>query len=104
MSLFKKFALGVIVLTLCAAFASPAMAQSESSARGSLSGLVYDSSQSLVPGAEVTITGPIGNATQNTSGQGSFLFSALIPGFYSVKVSKAGFKISEVGKIEVLIN
>jgi len=104
MNFLKGIALSILVLTLCAAFAAPAMAQDQSSARGNLSGLVYDSSQSLVPGAEVTITGPIGSQTENTTGQGAFLFSTLIPGFYTVRVQKAGFKVSEVGHIEVLIN
>ena len=104
MNFLKRFAFCVFVLALCAAFAMPTLAQDQSSARGNLSGLVYDSSQSLVPGAEVTITGPIGSLTQNTSGQGSFLFSTLIPGVYTVKVTKAGFKVSQVGNLEVLIN
>ncbi len=104
MNFLKRFAFCVFVLALCAAFAMPTLAQDQSSARGNLSGLVYDSSQSLVPGAEVTVTGPIGSLTQNTSGQGSFLFSTLIPGIYTVKVTKAGFKVSQVGNLEVLIN
>ncbi len=81
MSFLKNALLTSLVLVLCAVFAMPTLAQDQSSARGNLSGLVYDSSQSLVPGAEVTVTGPIGSLTQNTSGQGSFLFSTLIPGF-----------------------
>jgi hypothetical protein len=104
MKFLKTIALSVLVLALCTAFAMPAAAQDQSSSRGNLSGLVYDSSQSLVPGAEVTITGPIGSQTENTSGQGSFLFSTLIPGVYTVKVTKAGFKVSQVGNVEVLIN
>ena len=103
MNFLKGIALTALVLALCAAFAAPALAQ-DSASRGNLSGLVYDSSQSLVPGAEVTVTGPIGSLTQNTSGQGSFLFSTLIPGMYTVRVQKAGFKVSEVGNVEVLIN
>ncbi|MGA8304699.1 MAG: carboxypeptidase regulatory-like domain-containing protein [Candidatus Acidiferrales bacterium] len=104
MSFLKNALLTSLVLVLCAVFAMPTLAQDQSSARGNLSGLVYDSSQSLVPGAEVTVTGPIGSLTQNTSGQGSFLFSTLIPGLYSVRVTKPGFKVSEVGNVEVLIN
>ena len=104
MSFLKNALLASLVLVLCAVCAMPALAQDQSSARGNLSGLVYDSSQSLVPGAEVTVTGPIGSLTQNTSGQGSFLFSTLIPGLYTVRVQKAGFKVSEVGSVEVLIN
>jgi len=104
MNFLKAFAFSLLVLVLCLAVVSPAMAQDVSSFRGNLSGLVYDSSQSLVPGSEVTITGPTGSQTQSTSGQGSFLFSTLIPGVYTVRVQKAGFKVSEVGNVEVLIN
>jgi len=103
MNFLKGIALSILVLALSAALL-PTMAQDVSSFRGNLSGLVYDSSQSLVPGAEVTITGPTGSQTQNTTGQGSFLFTTLIPGFYTVRVQKAGFKVSEVGNVEVLIN
>jgi len=85
-------------------FAFPALAQDLGSTRGNLSGLVYDSSKSLVPGAEVTITGPIGNQVQTTTEQGSFLFSGLIPGIYSIRVQKAGFKVANIKSAEVLIN
>ena len=79
-------------------------AQDQSSARGNLSGVVLDASKATVPGAQVTITGPIGNLSQTTNDQGTFLFSTLIPGFYSIKVQKAGFKIASVAATEVLIN
>src|SRR5215468_12163068 len=81
-----------------------AFAQDQGSARGNLSGLVYDSSKALVPGAQVTITGPIGSQSQNTNEDGSFLFSTLIPGTYSIKVQTAGFKIASVKSAEILIN
>jgi len=79
-------------------------AQDQSSARGNLSGVVLDASKATVPGAQVTVTGPIGNLTQTTNDQGTFLFSTLIPGFYSIKVQKPGFKIASVAATEVLIN
>jgi hypothetical protein len=79
-------------------------AQDQSSSRGNLSGVVLDASKATVPGAQVTITGPIGNLSQTTNDQGTFLFSTLIPGFYSIKVQKAGFKVASVAATEVLIN
>jgi hypothetical protein len=79
-------------------------AQDQSSARGNLSGVVLDASKATVPGAQVTVTGPIGNLTQTTNDQGTFLFSTLIPGFYSIKVQKPGFKVASVAATEVLIN
>jgi hypothetical protein len=96
----------VITLTLvfCGALSLSTMAQDQGSSRGNLGGLVYDSTQALVPGAQVTITGPIGSQTQTTSGVGSFLFSTLIPGSYSIKVQKTGFKVANIKSAEVLIN
>jgi Carboxypeptidase regulatory-like domain len=79
-------------------------AQDQSSARGNLSGIVYDATKATVPGAQVTLTGPIGTLTQTTNDQGSFLFSTLIPGFYTIKVQKTGFKIASIPATEVLIN
>jgi hypothetical protein len=69
-----------------------------------MSGVVLDASKATVPGAQVTITGPIGNLSQTTNDQGTFLFSTLIPGFYSIKVQKAGFKVASIPGTEVLIN
>jgi hypothetical protein len=93
-----------LAFALCGVCSFSTMAQDQGSARGNLSGLVYDASKASVPGAVVTITGPIGSLTQTTTDQGSFLFSTLIPGFYSVRVQKAGFKIANFKSAEVLIN
>ncbi len=95
--------LRLLIVALCVACSLPVAAQ-DTSTRGNLSGVVYDASRAVVPAAQVTVTGPIGSLTQNTTEQGSFLFSTLIPGSYTVKVQKQGFKASEVKGVEVLIN
>src|ERR1700675_3041156 len=100
----RKASLSGLVIVLCLMCGWPSMAQDQSSSRGNLGGVVYDSSKSVVPGAEVTITGPIGTQTQITNDQGSFLFSTLIPGSYSVKVHKAAFKVASYQSTEVLVN
>jgi hypothetical protein len=79
-------------------------AQGQSSVRGQLSGVVVDPEQDVVPGAQVMIIGPTGNQTTTTNYAGEFTFSALIPGFYDVKVSKEGFQSTTVQKVEVGIN
>src|SRR6184192_1288743 len=94
----------VAVLILGGAVHPSASAQDQSSARGNLGGLVYDTTKAVVPGAQVTITGPIGTLTQTTTEEGSFLFSTLIPGMYSIKVQKYGFKVANIKSAEVLIN
>jgi hypothetical protein len=92
------------VLAFGLIFTLSVAAQDQGAARGNLSGIVYDATKASVPGAQVTITGPIGSLTQSTTDQGSFLFSTLIPGIYSVKVQKAGFKLASVKSAEVQIN
>src|SRR5882762_6560504 len=99
----KKCLFSVIALMVSAGF-FVARAQDQGSARGNLSGVVYDASKGTVAGAQVTLTGPIGSLSQNTTEQGTFLFSTLIPGTYSVKVQKTGFKSAEFRNVEVLIN
>jgi hypothetical protein len=93
-----------LLLVFCGVSSCSLIAQDQGSARGNLSGLVYDSTKAVVPGAQVTITGPIGSQTQTTSEEGSFLFSTLIPGNYSVKVQKTGFKVASIKSAEVQIN
>ena len=93
-----------MALTFGTAFSPSVDAQDQGAARGNLGGIVYDASKASVPGAQVTITGPIGSLSQSTTDQGSFLFSTLIPGIYSVKVQKPGFKVASVKSAEVQIN
>src|SRR5438477_166334 len=92
------------VLAFSMIFSVSIEAQDQGAARGNLGGIVYDASKASVPGAQVTITGPIGSLSQSTTDQGSFLFSTLIPGIYSVKVQKPGFKVASVKSAEVQIN
>ena len=92
-----------LLLVFCGVSSCSLIAQDQGSARGNLSGLVYDSTKAVVPGAQVTITGPIGSQTQTTSEEVSFLFSTLIPGNYSVKVQKTGFKVASI-KIGVAVS
>src|SRR5256886_1253482 len=92
------------VLAFSMIFSVSIEAQDQGAARGNLSGIVYDASKAAVPGAQVTITGPIGSLSQSTTDQGTFLFSTLIPGIYSVKVQKPGFKVASVKSAEVQIN
>lgn len=100
----KWLAIFAALLLLPLAFGSGSWAQDQSSARGNLGGLVFDATKATVPGAQVTITGPIGSLSQTTNDQGSFLFPTLIPGFYTIKVQKAGFKVASIPATEVLIN
>ena len=100
----KKVVFLALLTAVALLLGVPSFSQDQSSARGSLSGEILDATKSLVPGAQVTITGPIGSATQTSNDQGTFYFSTLIPGKYSVKIQKSGFRVTEVKDVEVLIN
>ncbi len=79
-----------------------AQASAESAVRGNLAGSVVDPSSALVQGAKVTLSGPMGQRSAETDQEGRFLFQVLVPGFYSVKVEKQGFKSTDVKGVEVV--
>jgi hypothetical protein len=73
----------------------------ESTVKGSITGVVVDSSGAVVPKAKLTLTGPTGAQTAESAGDGAFTFPLLTPGSYGVKVEKQGFKSDEVKAVEV---
>jgi len=86
------------VLFLCVS-----VAPAQSGTTGALSGTVTDPSGAVIAGATVTATN-IGTGqarTATTDANGSFKFSLLPPGNYSVKFSATGFKTSDVASITV---
>jgi len=99
----KEWSWGLLVLALAVALAVPAYAQ-ESTVKGSLAGTIYDATGAVVPGAKVTITGATGSKSQDSDEAGNFSFGLLVPGTYSVKVEKQGFKTSDIKSVEVLTN
>jgi len=99
----KKWSALFVVLAVFLALSLPTAAQ-ESAVKGTIDGVVVDSSGASVPGAKVTLDGPEGSKTTNTDNQGNFTFPLLIPGRYNVKAEKQGFKIVSISDIEVLTN
>jgi len=87
-----SFALFVAALFAVVMLAIPAGAQLNSAVRGSLVGVVFDSTNSALPGANVTVTGPQDTYTLKTDGQGHFQVGNLVPGPYKVRVDATGFK------------
>jgi hypothetical protein len=70
----------------------PLAAQNSS---GSISGVVQDAQGALVPNAKVTLINQAQGAVvrdMDTSGEGTFFFTPVIPGTYTVTVEAQGFK------------
>jgi Carboxypeptidase regulatory-like domain len=83
------------------AFAPASLAQT--GATGALSGTVTDPSGGVVASATVTITniGTGQNRSVDTESNGSYKFSLLPPGNYSVKISAKGFESIQVSSVTV---
>src|ERR1022692_3153447 len=77
-------------------------ASAESSVRGNLAGIVIDPSNAVIQGARATISGPIGEKTVTSDTEGRFLFQVLIPGSYSVRITREGFKTAEIKSAQVV--
>jgi len=85
---------GVWVTFCLTLICAMAFAQSE---RGTITGVVRDSSGAVVPGARVTITNEATNVnlTANSNGAGEYTIPNLQAGTYTVRVTKEGFRTSE---------
>ena len=88
----------VLVLVFClsgAAFAQTA----------SVSGTVTDASGAVVPQTRITTHNLATNASRDTStdSSGSYRIPSLAPGFYDVRVEKAGFKIVEYSRVQLVV-
>src|SRR5215469_11377299 len=95
--LVAVFALAAMLFSLAAlGFAQ------ESTVKGNLAVTVSDPSGAVVSGATVTATGPTGEKSLQTDAEGRALFQVMIPGYYSVRVGKEGFKTAEVRSAEVV--
>jgi hypothetical protein len=82
------------------AAAIPAAAQIT---RGSISGLVVDTSGAVIPAATVTITENSTNVSTRTKAEsdGLFLFAGVLPGSYTLKVEAGGFKTLVKGNLNL---
>src|SRR5271169_4495628 len=73
-------------------FIAPLFGQQSS---GSISGVVQDSQGGVVPNAKVVLINQAQGAVYrelNTSAEGTFFFTPVIPGTYTITVEVAGFK------------
>ena len=87
-----------ILLTIVA-LAAPAFAQEQ---RGSIEGVVKDSSGAVLPGATVEATSNVGAMVSTvTDAEGTYRFPALAPGNYKITANLQGFVAREVVDVRV---
>ena len=92
LSVIARVAAATLVLLLPAA---PMFGQSE---RGTITGVVHDSSGAVVPNAKIAIVSQATNVSLplTTNEAGEYTAPSLQAGVYSVRITKDGFKTSEV--------
>ena len=84
-------------LLAMALLAAPVWAQEQ---RGSIEGVVKDSSGAVLPGATVEAkSGGSGVLSTTSDSQGNFRFPSVLPGIYEVSATLSGFKAAKVGWI-----
>src|SRR5690242_6312149 len=90
----------VCALALLLALTPVASAQSVT---GQISGVVTDPTGAVVAGATVQLTHELSKHTREftTESAGSFIFTGLVPGSYSIRVAQRGFNTQEQKGITV---
>jgi len=84
---------------------APRFVFAQSATSGAISGTVVDPSNAIVPGAKITLTETTTNAVSNTvtDSAGHYLFAAVQPGPYTMKVAANGFKTHVITGIIVAV-
>jgi len=74
--------------------------------RGTITGIITDTSGAVVPTAKVTLTNPANGQkrTVETNVEGSYTFLSLTAGRYNVLVEKDGFRKAEANNVQVQVN
>jgi len=90
--------LGIVLL--------PSTATAQSATTGAVSGTVTDSSDAVVPLAQVELVSQDTNAVQiqSTNATGQYTFSGVRPGRYKISVKMTGFRTSTIANVIVEVN
>jgi Carboxypeptidase regulatory-like domain len=98
---FKNSTLGIRVATvLVVLLASCASLLGQATTTSSVIGLVTDSTNAAIPGADVTLTdlGTKISQKATTNDSGRYIFTNVDPGTYSLTVTRQGFAKSEIAQ------
>src|SRR5579875_1773569 len=97
---FRNLVVSVSMLTLlvCHSLAQVSNA--------SISGVVRDASGAIVPDANVSLRNLQTNVERKTvtNGSGEYVFPQVLPGTYSIQVSKAGFETSNIPSLTLTVS
>jgi len=95
---------GLIIAALPVLVPFQSTLQAQTTASGSLIGIVTDPSDHVVPGANVELRDNTKGTLQatRTDSEGTYLFSFLLPGSYTVKLSHPGFT-TEIVPVNVFL-
>jgi len=91
--------IAILISIFC--MAMPAFAQLST---GSIAGTVKDSTGAVIPGVSVTLSNPGvigGNQEAVTTERGTYQFTRLVPGTYSVKAELSGFRPAALANLVV---
>ena len=88
-------ALAILALALI-----PMSAMAQSSAQGTVSGVVTDTSSAPIAGALISLTGP--QKTSTTSGTDGTFSLTVAAGTYTITVKKSGFEAQTQGSVLVV--
>src|SRR5260370_5158839 len=82
----------LVTVLICLLAALPAVYGQ--SVTGQISGVVVDPAGAVVPGADVQLIHDLSQTIRHfaTEASGSFFFTGLVPGTYSLKIARTGFK------------
>jgi Carboxypeptidase regulatory-like domain len=91
------------VLVLCLLLGGAASLMGQSAGTGALTGSIKDVSGAVIPNAKVTLTSLDTQQTRTTMTEtdGTYKFSLLPPGNYSLRIEAPGFRQSEVPSVTV---
>lgn len=104
-SRWSPYVVHLAVFLMAVALGSLAKAQT-SLGTSSVAGTVHDVSGGAIPNAKVTLLDRQHGTSRETmsNGQGEYQFTAVQPGLYAVRVQVAGFKMTIVDNVQVIID
>jgi beta-lactamase regulating signal transducer with metallopeptidase domain len=91
----RKAALATLLTALCLLFPIAAVRGQAQSARGTISGVVYDASGAVIPNATVLATNLDTNTRETAiaDGAGEYSLASIPAGHYTLEVSSPGFRV-----------